>query len=106
MPATPEQVTALASYCEAAPGDAYVKQCADEAADAVAEVVSKAAKPVPASMQNRAVLEYGKEQFDRRQSRNGIAGLDSMDFAPMRIARDPMKAALPYLERYLGPALA
>jgi hypothetical protein len=108
MPATPAQVTALAAYCQAAAGDAYVAQCANEAADMVALPVSKLADPavVPASVVGRAVLEVGKELFDRRQSRNGIAGLDGTDFAPMRIARDPMKAAMPYLQPYLGPAIA
>ena len=52
------------------------------------------------------MLECGKELFDRRQSRNGIVGLAETDFAPMRIARDPMKAAMPYLQPYLGPAIA
>ena len=61
---------------------------------------------VPASAVDRAVLEYGKELFDRRQSRNGIVGLADTDFTPMRIARDPMKAAMPFLQPYLGPAIA
>lgn len=107
MPATPEQIAALAGYCQASATDPYVVQCAHEAADMVALPVSKvAANTVPASVVSRAVLECGKELFDRRQSRNGIAGLDNMDFAPMRIARDPMKAAMPYLAPYLGPAIA
>lgn len=107
MPATTEQIAALAAYCHAAAGDAYVAQCANEAADMVALPVSKVAPAtVPASVVGRAVLEVGKELFDRRQSRNGIAGLDGTDFAPMRIARDPMKAAMPYLQPYLGPAIA
>lgn len=107
MPATTEQIAALAAYCQSTAGDAYVVQCAHEAADMVALPVSKvAAGVVPASVVSRAVLEVGKELFDRRQSRNGIAGLDNMDFAPMRIARDPMKAGMPYLQPYLGPAIA
>ena len=107
MPATPAQIAALASYCQAPAGDAYVAQCANEAFDMVALPVSKVAPAtVPASVFDRAVLECGKELYDRRQSRSGIAGLDNMDFAPMRIARDPMKAAMPFLAPYLGPAIA
>lgn len=106
MPAAPADVARLAKYCNAAATDEYVAECATEAADMVALPVSKAPAPVPASVVARAVLEVGKELFDRRQSRNGIAGLDSPDFTPMRIARDPMKAAHPYLAPYLGPALA
>lgn len=107
MAATPADVAALAVYVSAAPGDAYVASCAAEATDMVALPVSKVpAGTVPASVVARAVLEAGAELFHRRQSRNGIAGLDNNDFAPMRIARDPMKAAMPYLAPYLGPAIA
>ena len=107
MPATPEQIAALAGYCQASATDAYVVQCAHEAADMVALPVSKVAPgTVPASAVDRAVLEYGKELFDRRQSRNGIVGLADTDFTPMRIARDPMKAAMPFLQPFLGPAIA
>lgn len=104
----PEQTPAqrLAAYCKAAPTDPYVIECATEAAEKIARVVLDAVTPPPASAVSRAVLEYGKELFDRRQSRNGIAGLDSPDFQPMRIARDPMKAALPFLLDYMGPAIA
>lgn len=106
MPAAPATVAKLAKYCNAQATDEYVVDCANEAFDMVAWPVSKAVTPVPESVVARAVLEVGKELFDRRQSRNGIAGLDSPDFAPMRIARDPMKAAQPFLAPYLGPALA
>ena len=106
MAAAPATIAALSAYCNATPGDAYVASCAEEATDMVALPVSKVpAGTVPASVVARAVLEVGKELFDRRQSRNGIAGLDSPDFTPMRIARDPMKAAHPYLAPYLGPAI-
>lgn len=107
MAATQAQIAALAGYCQATAGDAYVAQCANEAADMVALPVSKVAPgTVPATAVDRAVLECGKELFDRRQSRNGIAGFGETEFAPMRIARDPMKAAMPYLQPYLGPAIA
>lgn len=106
MAATPETIAALAAYVGATVADAYVIACAAEATDMVALPVSKAAGVVPAAVVARAVLECGAELYHRRQSRNGIAGLDNMDFAPMRIARDPMKAAMPYLQPYLGPAVA
>jgi hypothetical protein len=107
MAAAPATIAALAAYVNATPADAYVIECATEATDMVALPVSKLPPgTVPASVVARAVKEVGKELFDRRQSRNGIAGLDNTDFAPMRIARDPMKAAMPYLQPYLGPAIA
>lgn len=98
--------TALGPYVAATAADAYVVQCAKEAAAMVGRVVAQAATPVPADVAERAALEVGAELYHRRQSRNGITGLDNMDFAPMRIARDPMKAAMPYLQPYLGPAIA
>ena len=107
MAASPEAIAKLAAYVTATAADAYVIQCANEAADMVALPVSKVPEnTVPASVVARAALEVGKELFDRRQSRNGIAGFGETEFAPMRIARDPMKAAAPYLQPYLGPAVA
>lgn len=94
----------LAEYVHAPAGDAYATQCATEAAAMVTGEIGEHA--VPAEVKARAVLEVGAELFHRRQSRNGIAGLDSPEVAPMRIARDPMKAAMPILQPYLGPAIA
>lgn len=107
MATLPDTTAALAGYVHASPTDAYVIQCATEATAMVAHRVDTVPTgTVPAPVVARAVLEVGKELFDRRQSRNGIAGLDNNDFAPMRIARDPMRAAMPYLADYLGPAVA
>lgn len=104
---TPADVEKLRKYVSGTPGDSYVAECAQEARDMVDLPISKLADPskVPDSIRARAELECGAELFHRRQSRNGIAGLDSTEFAPMRIARDPMKAAMPYLQPYLGPAI-
>lgn len=107
MAATLDAIATLAGYVQAMPADAYVVKCANEATTMVGRVVSQAGpEVVPADVVARAVLEVGAELFHRRQSRNGIAGMDGTDFAPMRIARDPMKAAMPYLQPYLGPAVA
>lgn len=110
MAAAAATVTALARYVSATITDPYVLECAEEAEAMVARVVPVPVAPapaiVPAPVVARAVLECGAELFHRRQSRNGIAGMGADDFAPMRIARDPMKAAMPYLLPYLGPAIA
>ncbi|MHA7293693.1 hypothetical protein [Arthrobacter sp. HLT1-21] len=107
MAVAPATVKALATYVQASETDQYVIDCADEAVAMVARPVSKVpADTVPASAVARAVLEAGAELYHRRQSRNGLVGLDSPEFAPMRIARDPMKAAMPFLQPYLGPAVA
>lgn len=107
MAASPDALATLAGYVQATAADPYVVKCANEATTMVGAVVSKVGPDVvPAEVVARAVLEVGAELFNRRQSRNGIVGLDNNDFAPMRIARDPMKAAMPYLQPYLGPAVA
>lgn len=106
MAAIDDAVKELATYCKSVPTDPHVIKSATRAVSMVGRRVAQAVEEVPADVVALAVLECGKELFDRRQSRNGIAGLDSTDFQPMRIARDPMKAAMPFLEPYMGPAVA
>lgn len=100
----------LAKYVQASPGDDYVAEAAIEAA----AMVSNHTKPantrgdVPAHILERAKLEVGAELFHRRTSRNGVVGLDGGpdNFAPLRIARDPMKAAYDILAPYMLPAIS
>lgn len=100
----------LAKYVHAGPSDEYVTEAAAEA-DAM---VNNHTKPgnvrgeVPAHILARAKLEVGAELFHRRTSRNGVVGLDGGpdNFAPLRIARDPMKAAYDILAPYMLPALS
>lgn len=94
----------LAQYVQAPQGDAYAVQCAGEAAAMVNTHLGTVT--VPASVLERAVLEVGAELYHRRQSRNGISQMQDLDMAPMRIARDPLKAAYDILRPYTGPALA
>ncbi|WP_405472370.1 hypothetical protein [Paenarthrobacter ilicis] len=97
--------TTLAQYVKAVDADsAFVASCAAEALALVTAEIGKVTT-VPAEIKARAVLEVGAELFHRRQSRNGIAGLDNTDATPMRIARDPMKAAYPLLNPFLGPGI-
>lgn len=100
----------LAKYVQAAPGDEYVIDAAAEAG----AMVSNHLKPgnvrgeVPPAIIARARLEVGAELFHRRTSRNGVVGLDGGpdNFAPLRIARDPMKAAYDILAPYMLPGIS
>lgn len=103
-------IAKLAAYVHAAPGDSEV---ADSYAEAW-EMVANRTKPenvraggVPAVIVARAVKEVGADLFHRRTSRNGIAGLDGGpdSFTPLRIARDPMKAAADILAPYMLPGI-
>lgn len=94
----------LAAYVQAPTNDPYAAQCATEAAAMVATHLGTVT--VPPSVLERAVLEVGAELYHRRQSRNGISQMQDLDMAPMRIARDPLKAAYDILRPYTGPALA
>ena len=101
----------LSAYVKAQlPADAeYVADCELQAKEMVEQYISdngRSDKGVPESVKARAVLEVGADLFYRRQSRNGVAGLDGSDLGVVRIARDPMRAAYDMLNPYLRPALA
>lgn len=110
MPATPADAAALARYVHAQPTDQYVLDSAEEAR----VMVSNHLKPanvrgeVPETIVKRAVLEVGAELYHRQTARNGVVGLDGGpdNMMPMRIARDPMKAAYDLLRPYLMPAIS
>lgn len=57
---------------------------------------------VPQAVKDRAVLEVAAELYHRKNTKNGIAQFAVPDMAsPIRIARDPMVAAYPILNRFL-----
>lgn len=104
-------IAKLAAYVHASPGDGEV---ADAYAEAW-EMVANRTKPgnvrdggVPAVIVARAVKEVGADLFHRRTSRNGVASFGDGgpdNFTPLRIARDPMKAAADILAPYMLPGI-
>lgn len=88
-----------------APASDYAKECAAEAIAMVDNYATEEnlRKQPPSPVLSRAALEVGAELYHRRTSRNGVAGFgESPDnFTPLRIARDPMKAAYDVLRPYL-----
>lgn len=100
----------LAAYVQATDKDAvYVADCEEQAAAMVGQFVQENLRTgvtLPAPIQARAELEVGAELFFRREARLGIAGLDTAEGAPVRIARDPMRAAYDLLTPYIKPAIS
>jgi hypothetical protein len=63
------------------------------------------AKTVPVSLHDQAVLITSSELFHRRSAPNGVAQFASFDGAPIRVAKDPMNAVYPLLQRYVSYAV-
>lgn len=103
---TPDIQTRLAHFVGATLGDTYVSSCATEAKALVSHLVGE--KEVPAEVLERAVIEVGADLYHRRSARNGIAGFEDSDMgaSPIRISRDPLAAARPILQPFLGVPIA
>lgn len=82
----------------------FAGECIAEAADLVAGYVGEA--EVPSTVLERAILEVGAELYNRKDTKNAVAQFATPDATPVRIARDPMVAAYPLLNRFVGPGLA
>jgi hypothetical protein len=60
---------------------------------------------VPVSLFDQSVLIASSELFHRRSAPNGVAQFASFDGSPIRVAKDPMNAVYPLLQRYVGYAV-
>jgi hypothetical protein len=60
---------------------------------------------VPVALNDQAVLITSSELFHRRSAPNGVAQFASFDGAPIRVAKDPMNAVYPLLQRYVSYAV-
>jgi hypothetical protein len=60
---------------------------------------------VPVELNDQAVYITSSELFHRRSAPNGVAQFASFDGAPIRVAKDPMNAVYPLLQRYVGYAV-
>lgn len=100
-PTTP--ATTLEWYVQAIGDDVpFAAESATDAATLVGHLVGEG-NPygVPENVVARAVLEVGADLYYRKASRNGIVGLEGIDPQPMRLNRDPLVAAYPFLRPYL-----
>ena len=82
----------------------FVTECWDEALVLVTAYVDPVM--IPAEILDRACLEVGAELFHRKSAKNGIAQFGAVDGQPVRIARDPMVAAYPLLDRFVKGGFA
>lgn len=82
----------------------FVTQCWDEAVVLVTAYVDPVM--IPEEILDRAIQEVGAELFNRKSAKNGIAQFGAVDGQPVRIARDPMVAAYPLLDRFAGGGFA
>jgi hypothetical protein len=60
---------------------------------------------VPNEIHRQAILICSSELFHRRSAPNGVAQFASFDGSPIRVAKDPMNAVYPLLQRYVGYAV-
>ena len=89
----------------AASDEPFLDSCWKEAGDLVARYIGY--HSVPHSVVQRARLEVAAELFHRRNAPGGITQFAAVDgAAPVRMARDPLVAAYPILDRFLPAGLA
>ena len=103
--------TTLAQYVTAGSGDdEFLAECTAEAAallDAhITGNLRAGVEVLPAPIRARALLEVGADLYHRRAARNGVAGFDGEQMAPVRVRNDPMGAAYATLRPFLKPAIA
>jgi hypothetical protein len=96
----------LKAYVGAPDSDnTFVNECWTQASSLVTKFVGTAV--VPADVINRAIIECGSELFHRRSAPNGIAQFATLDGgSAVRVARDPMIAAIPILTPFVGLGIA
>ncbi|GAA1790894.1 hypothetical protein [Leucobacter iarius] len=106
---TPPPATDLAWYVDAIDDDApYAERSKHEAETLVHGFIGGENNPfgVPVAAVERAVLEVGADLYYRRLARNGITSFEGdMAPQPMRLNRDPMTAAYPFLRPFLVSGL-
>lgn len=95
----------LAAYVRA-PEDPFVTDCFQRATIMVAAYTADAITDIPVDIQDLAIQEVGADLWNRRHTRNGIASFDGPDMQPLRVTRDPMKAAADILAPYLPVVIA
>lgn len=104
-PARTPDATALGLYvgmtdAQVGDGSAYLAQCLAEAGGMVGNHIG--GSDVPEYAHYRAVLEVAAELYYRRQARGGISMYTNTETpVPVRLARDPMKAAYDILAPHL-----
>lgn len=79
----------------------FVADCWEEAHALVDRACGVAIADVPAAIVKRAKLNCGSELFHQRSAPQGISQFASADGSAIRVARDPMVAAIKILQPFL-----
>lgn len=79
----------------------YVDDCWHEAEALVINMCGDAIANVPAVILQRAKLNCGSELYHQRSAPQGISQFASADGSVVRVARDPMVAAVKILQPFL-----
>lgn len=104
-PDTKPTVDDLRKRLKASESDAgFVSECREAAFTLVDKATAGA--ELPDSIRQLAVSEVAADLFHRRRVRHGVANFDGPDFSPVRITRDPMKAAEDILRPFIRPGMA
>lgn len=82
----------------------FVEQCLDAGKQLVNAYIG-AIEDVPHEVHVQAILICASEFFHRRSAPNGVAQFASFDGSPIRVAKDPMNAVYPLLQRFVGYAV-
>lgn len=105
---TAQEIT-LAWYVQALGEDVnYATASASEATIMVGHLVGEGNPwEVPDEVIARAVLEVGADLYYRKASRNGVVQFGGSEVSDtIRISRDPLSAAYPYLRPFIPFGLA
>lgn len=87
--------------------DAFVADCWTVAHRLVDTYCGTKLVDVDADVLQRAKIECGSELYHRRSAPNGVAQFATLDGGQaVRVARNPMIAAVPLLEPYIGMGIA
>ncbi|WP_455952502.1 hypothetical protein [Arcanobacterium haemolyticum] len=98
-----ERLNAALDFTQTPDESNNVATCARDAAKLVGDYIGAA--PVPESIAVLAAVEVGRELFTRLGAPGGIYS-PFADSAPVRLARDPLKAAYPLLQCYMPGGFA
>lgn len=75
------------------------QRCLSTSAQLIADYIGTATVPDP--LLDEATREVAAELWYRRQAPGGVAQFAGLDGTTVRMARDPMVAAYPILQRYV-----
>jgi hypothetical protein len=82
----------------------FVSECLQAGKQLVNNYIGEV-ETVPHYVHIQAILIASSELFHRRSAPNGVAQFASFDGAPIRVAKDPLNAVYPLLQRFVGYAV-